>query len=174
MPIAPAMSPASSCWAPSSVEIDSAVAWLKVSGRAPYLSWLASSSAVVWVKLPLIVVGLLLIADWMVGAEMTRPSRVKATFFWTFAAVYCAQVLSALLLKSRRTTHSPVVCCVPELASVTSVPSMIVGASRYLFLPSWVQAEKHSSVRAVSVVVSFVSQVSVAYAAAASSWVTAG
>jgi hypothetical protein len=137
MPMAPAMRPASSCWAPSSVEIDSAVAWLKVSGRAPYFSWLASSSAEAWVKLPLIVVGLLLIADWMVGAEMTRPSRVNATFSWMCAAVYCAQVFSAVLLKSSSTTHSPVVCWVPELASVTSVPSMIVGPSRYFVVPSW-------------------------------------
>ena len=52
MPIAPAIRPACSCSAPSSVEIDWAVAWVKLSGSAPYLSWLASSVADVWSKLP--------------------------------------------------------------------------------------------------------------------------
>jgi hypothetical protein len=45
MPMAPAIRPAFSCSAPSSVEIDCAVAWVKVSGSAPYFSWLASSVA---------------------------------------------------------------------------------------------------------------------------------
>src|SRR5919199_2048826 len=168
------MSPASSCAAPSSVEIDSAVACLKVSGSAPYFSWLASSSAVVWVKLPLIVVGLLLIADWMVGAEMTRPSRVKATFLPTLAAVYCAQVCSASFWKSSSTTHSPVACWVPARASETWVPSMIAGPSRYLAEPSWVHAATKLSGRSTSGVVSSGSQVSVAYSAAACSCGTGG
>ena len=54
MPMAPAISPAFSCSLPSSVEIDCAVACLKVSGSAPYLSWLARSVASFWVKLPVI------------------------------------------------------------------------------------------------------------------------
>ena len=71
--MAPAMRPASSCSAPSSVEMDCAVAWVKVSGRAPYRSWLASSVAASWSKSPVIVV-CPLIAPLMTGAEMTGGS----------------------------------------------------------------------------------------------------
>ena len=50
--MAPAIRPAFSCSAPSSVEIDWAVACVKLSGSAPYFSWLASSVADSWSKLP--------------------------------------------------------------------------------------------------------------------------
>jgi hypothetical protein len=96
--------------------------------------------ALSWSKEPVIVVGLLVIAPWMVGAEMTRPSRVNATLLPTLAAVYSAQVCSASFWKSSSTTHSPVACWVPALASATWVPSMIAGPSRYLAEPSWVHA----------------------------------
>jgi hypothetical protein len=85
--MAPAIRPAFSCSLPSSVEIDWAVAWLNVSGSAPYLSWLASSVADSWLKLPEIWVVPPLIAELMVGAETTRPSRVIATLLPTLAEV---------------------------------------------------------------------------------------
>ena len=86
MPMAPAIRPAFSCSSPSSVEIDWAVAWVKLSGSAPYLSWLASSVADSWSKLPEISVPPE-IAWLIVGAEMTRPSRVMPTLLPTFAEV---------------------------------------------------------------------------------------
>jgi hypothetical protein len=68
------------------VEIDCAVAWVKLSGRAPYFSWLASSVADSWSKLPEISVPPEM-AWLIVGAEMTRPSRVMPTWLPTLAAV---------------------------------------------------------------------------------------
>ena len=53
--MAPAIRPACNCSAPSSVEMDCAVAWVNVRGSAPYLSWLASWVALTWVKLPVMV-----------------------------------------------------------------------------------------------------------------------
>ena len=52
---------------------------MKLSGSAPYLSWLASSLALDWVKMPLIWVVPPLIADWLYRGGETWPSRVKAT-----------------------------------------------------------------------------------------------
>jgi len=69
------------------VEIDCAVACVKLSGSAPYLSWLASSVAVVWLKLPEISVLPPGMAPLMVGAETTLPSRVMPTCLPTWAAV---------------------------------------------------------------------------------------
>ena len=81
-----------------------------------------------------------LIAPLIVGAEMTRPSRVMPTCLPTLAAVYSAQAAEPALLKSSWTIHSPVLWRVPAVASVTSVPSTTAGPSRYLALPSSLQA----------------------------------
>src|SRR6476659_9845651 len=139
MPMAPAMSPAFNCAAPSSVEIDCAVACVKLSGSAPHFSWLASSVAVVWVKLPVIWVLPPGMAPLIRGAETTFPSRVTATRLPTFGAVYLAHVDEPLELKSTLTTHSLVVDSVPAFADVICVPSMTAGPSRYFAVPSWEQ-----------------------------------
>jgi hypothetical protein len=81
------MSPARSCSLPSSVDTDWALAWLKVSGSAPYFSWLASVVASSWVKSPVIWVVPPLMALLIVGADTTRPSSVIATWLPTLAAV---------------------------------------------------------------------------------------
>ena len=52
---------------------------MKLSGSAPYLSWLASAVALFWSKLPLISVATPLIACLLYGEETTTPSNVKAT-----------------------------------------------------------------------------------------------
>jgi hypothetical protein len=65
---------------------------------------------------------------------------VKATFEPTLAAVYSAHVARPSDWKSSRTIHSPVVGSVAAAASSISVPSMIVGPSRYLNWPSSEQA----------------------------------
>jgi hypothetical protein len=64
------------------------------------------------------VAGLLVIADWIVGAERTRPSSANATFVPMLAAVYSAQTASAVSSKQSRTTGSPVVSWPPARASV--------------------------------------------------------
>src|SRR6476646_10081691 len=135
MPMAPAIRPAFSCAAPGSVEIDCAVACVKLIGRAPYLSWLASVVADSWVKLPEISVPPAI--AWLIrGAETTRPSSVMPTELPTFAAVYLAHFAEPADLKSSWTIHSPVVDRVPGCALETSVPSMTAGPSRYLVEPS--------------------------------------
>jgi hypothetical protein len=100
---------------------------------------LASVVADSWSNWPVIVVWPL-IAFWIVGAETTRPSRVKATLLPMLAAVYSAQSVRPCERKSSRTIHSPVVGSVPACASAIWVPSMIVGPSRYLTAPSSEQA----------------------------------
>src|SRR6476661_7409237 len=108
MPMAPAIRPARNCWAPSSVEIDWAVACVKLSGRAPYLSWFARVVADSWVKLPEISVPPAI--AWLIrGAETTRPSSVMPTELPTFAAVYLAHLAEPADLKTSWTIHSPVV-----------------------------------------------------------------
>ena len=108
--MAPAIRPAFSCSAPSSVEIDCAVACVKLSGRAPYLSWLASSVAVVWLKLPVISVLPPGIAPLIVGAETTRPSRVIADLVADVGGGVGRPRASSPWCRSRAlTTHSPVV-----------------------------------------------------------------
>ena len=89
------------------MEIDWAVAWVKLSGSAPYLSWLASSVADSWSKLPEISVPPEM-AWLIVGAEMTLPSRVMPTCLPTLAPVYSAQAAEPDELKSSWTIHSPV------------------------------------------------------------------
>ena len=81
-----------------------------------------------------------LMAPWMVGAEMTRPSSVQATFSLTCAAVYSAHAPRPSDRKSSRTIHSPAVGAVPAEASPVWAPSMIVGPSRYFGGPSSEQA----------------------------------
>ena len=131
MPMAPAIRPARSCSAPSSVEIDCAVAWVKLSGSAPYLSWLASSVAVSWSKLPEISVPPE-IAQLIVGAEMTRPSRVMATGLPMLAAVNSAQAAEPVVVEVELDDPLAGAWRVPALASVTSVPSTTGGPEQVL------------------------------------------
>src|SRR6478609_7507281 len=129
MPMAPAIRPAFSCAAPSSVEIDWAVACVKLSGRAPYLSWLASVVADSWVKLPEISVPPAI--AWLIrGAETTRPSSVMPTELPTLAAVYLAHLAEPADLKSSWTIHSPVVDRVPGWALATSARPRTTWAQR--------------------------------------------
>src|SRR4051812_6870168 len=75
----PARRPALSCDVPSVADTVCACCDLKVNGSAPYLSCWARSFALDCVKLPVIEVGLVLIACSFTGAEITRPSSVKPT-----------------------------------------------------------------------------------------------
>jgi hypothetical protein len=76
----PASRPARSCDLPSVADTLSASCAVKLSGRAPYFSWLASFFAEPCVKLPLIWVVWPLIAVRLAGAEMTSPSSTNPTY----------------------------------------------------------------------------------------------
>src|SRR6266566_5855941 len=148
MPMPPASRPALSWSVPSVGEMVKASCCWNVSGSAPYLSTLARSVALVWLKLPVTSVWPLIV-PWISGAEMTRPSSVKDTRFAGFCgltvtlclAVYSAQMAWPRLLKSSPTRHCELFWSGPSAwAPAISVPSMIALSSRYFSVPSWLHA----------------------------------
>src|SRR5438445_11071990 len=79
-PRPPANRPALSWDEPSVAETVTASSAVKLSGSAPYLSWLASRFADDAVKLPLICVSWPEICSSVPGAEITWPSSTNATY----------------------------------------------------------------------------------------------
>src|SRR5664279_96979 len=78
---------------------------------------------------------------WITGALMTTPSSTMATCLSTVAAVRSVNCFCPPPVKVTSTCHWSVPAgSSPAVAPLTSVPTTVAGASRYLALPSRSQA----------------------------------
>src|SRR6478672_2007726 len=117
----------------------------KASGRAPYLSTLASSVALFWLKLPEIWAWPPGIASLTDGAEIDCPSSTMAKRFCGSVLVEMVRVafskaVAPAELNCRSTTQLTLFCGIPAEAPVSWLPSISVGPRRYFSVPSWLQA----------------------------------
>ena len=141
----PATMPALSCSPPRVAETLETSDTSKASGSAPYLSTLARSVALLWVKLPEIC-GL--------AARDRRADRrgrdrlavehdgepvLRARPAGRARRVAFSNAVPPSELKVRLTTHSMPFCGMPALAPVSWLPWIRVGPSRYFSVPSRLQ-----------------------------------
>ena len=121
----------------------------RVNGRAPYLRMLASSRASSTVNCPVICAWPPRIAASNRGADCTRPSSTMANWFCGALSVTSRPETSASCpapsSSKVRSTCQPPPPWVGKLAcaSVTFVPRMKAGSSKYLAVPSRSQVTSH-------------------------------
>ncbi len=148
--MSPAIRPLVSCEDPSVAEMTSELCSVKLSGRAPNLSWSASALALSCVKLPVMEGLPLVTTPCVTGAEMTSLSSTNANWLRGDSSVIRRVDMSPNCFvpspsKTRLTDHVPVLtpwldCWRPLVASEIVLPSTSTGPRTYFAAPSSEQA----------------------------------